>query len=410
MGFTSETLAAMTADASAEMAVLIEAARPASLAAAGGAAAQTGGRGDPWTGTAALDPGRLFELARLNKMLGVLPLAPGALPPGCGVLAPRLLQVHLQTVSMNRRAIAVTVEVAQALRDVRHVVIKGPFQQLAVHGNGARRPSGDIDLFVAPRDRARAGDVLRSLGFRPAEEDRALWWIGFLGEQHFTRAADGAVVDLHHRLQQVGLPGWRRAEAVLDRAEYRSEGGAQVRVPAAVDGCLLLAVTVAKAVLAHEPCGWAVADLAHWLGQLQPAAWQQLWRNAREARQDRTLALALAMVAACHRVPRLADGSAAEPLVGLPRGLPRDAALLRDLVFQPWRRTTAAGAAQGADDGIRGGATRRRHMLQMLAQGRPHVLAAEALRAALSPLVLKGFERRQVAKGRMVERAAGPRD
>lgn len=255
---------------------------------------------------APVDPDRLFELARLNKMLGVLPLAPAALPPGCGGLAPRLLQVHLQTVAMNRRAMAVTLEVVEALRPLRHAVLKGPFQQLAVHGHANRRPSGDIDLYVAPRDRALAAALLEGLGFRPTEAERALWWIRFLGEQHFQRASDGAVVDLHHRLQQVGLPAWQRAGQVLDRAETRMQDGVAVPVPAAIDGCLLLAVQLAKALLAHEPCGWAVAELAHWLVQLTPGDWQRLWQAAAAAGQDRTLALAMALVTAFYGPLRLA--------------------------------------------------------------------------------------------------------
>ena len=348
---------------------------------------------------APVDPDRLFELARLNKMLGVLPLAPAALPPGCGGLAPRLLQVHLQTVAMNRRAMAVTLEVVEALRPLRHVVLKGPFQQLAVHGHANRRPSGDIDLYVAPHDRARAAALLEGLGFRPTEADRALWWIRFLGEQHFQRAADGAVVDLHHRLQQVGLPAWQRAGQVLDRAETRMQDGVAVPVPAAIDGCLLLGVQLAKALLAHEPCGWAVAELAHWLVQLTPHDWQGLWQAAAAAGQDRTLALAMALVTACYGPLRLADGSPAVPAIAAPRGLPDDPALLRDLVFQPWRRQRSglAVASEAAD--ARPGATRRRQMLRMLAQGRPHVLAIEAARAVLSPLVLNRLTRRPERAG-----------
>ena len=105
MGFTSETIAAMDRDAGPEMAVLMAASRPpdpgrgAGTAAAG--AGQGGGATPPSQRTpgpaepaaagraAPVDPDRLFELARLNKMLGVLPLAPAALPhPYCPDLRP----------------------------------------------------------------------------------------------------------------------------------------------------------------------------------------------------------------------------------------------------------------------------------------------------------------------------------
>ena len=62
------------------------------------------------------------------------------------------------------------------------------------------------------------------------------------------------------------------------------------------------------------------------------------------------------------------------------RDLPTDGAVLRDLVFQPWQR--------------RAEAPRRRQMLRMLARGRPHVLVAEAARAALSLRLQRVLERR----------------
>ena len=91
--------------------------------------------------------------------------------------------------------------------------------------------------------------------------------------------------------------------------------------------------------------------------------------------QERTLALGITLARACHDHPALADKDAA-PL----RGLPDDPAVLRDLVFQPWQR--------------RAEAPRRRQMLRMLAEGRPHVLLAEAARAALSLRVQRVLERR----------------
>ena len=367
MAFTGETIAAMTRDATPEMAVLLAASRPG--AAAGDSPAASG---QPAGAQRPLDPDLLFELARLNKMLGVLPLSPAALPPGCAGLAPRLLQVHLQTMAMNRQVMTVTAEVVRALAGIRVVVLKGPFQQLALHGNAARRPSGDIDLFVAPSDRARAAARLRDQGFAPTEEDLALWWIRFRGEQHFQRARDGAVVDLHHRLQQVGLPAWRRSGEVLARAGSLAHDGQAIPVPSAIDGCLLLGVTLAKALLAHEPCGWAAVELAHAIAQLPPDDWPRLWQAAARAGQDRALAMALALAAACCGPLRRADGSPAEPLPAVPRGMPRDGALLRDLVFQPWRRPQ--------------GTLRRRQMLLMLAQGRPHVVAVESARVLASLL------------------------
>ena len=68
MGFSEETIASVRGDSLPEIGVLLAASAPA------GSAPLPGGAGrapNP-------DPDRLFELARLNKMLGVLPLAPVA--------------------------------------------------------------------------------------------------------------------------------------------------------------------------------------------------------------------------------------------------------------------------------------------------------------------------------------------
>lgn len=371
MGFSEDMIGQVRGDSLAEIRVLLAASGlPAPAAAPGSAVPER-----------APDPDRLFDIARLNKMLGWLPVAPAALPPGCAGLAPRLLQVRLRTMAMNRHAMQVTAEAVAALAraGVAHVVLKGPFQQIVLHGDPFRKPSGDIDLYVAPRDRTRAAEVLRGLGFSPMEQERALWWIPFLGEQHFRREADGAVIDLHHRLQQAGLPDWRGAEGVLDRAVTLAHDGAEIPVLSPADGCLLMAGTLAKALLAHEPCGAAAVDLPLWLARLEPAERAGLDRVAAASGQDLTLALGIALARACGSAPAPA---AAEPAVR--RRLPADPAVLRDLVFQPWQRAAEA--------------PRRRQMLRMLTQGRPHVLAFEAAKTALSVQVRMALERRG-AKG-----------
>lgn len=365
MGFSEEMIAGVRGDSWPEIAVLMAASMPGTADASHVTRAQA---------VRAADADRLFDIARLNKMLGWLPIGPAQLPPTCIGLARRLLQVRIRTAAMNRHAMAVTAETVAALRQagLRHVVLKGPFQQLAVHDDPFRRPSGDIDLYVTPRDRTRASGILQGLGFAPLEQDKALWWVPFLGEQHFRRENDGVVIDLHHRLQQAGLPGWRRAEDVLDRAVTLIHGDAAIPVLSPADGCLLMTVTLAKALLAREPCGWAAADLTHWLARLDPAERAMLDKVAIQSGQERTLALGIALARAC------GGHSIAGNPVAL-RGLPTDPAILRDVVFQPWQREAEA--------------PRRRQMLWMLARGRPHVLALESMRAALSHKVRMALER-----------------
>jgi len=138
-----------------------------------------------------------------------------------------------------------------------------------------------------------------------------------------------------------------------------------------------MAVSLAKALLAHEPCGWAVVDLTHWLACLDPAERTMLAKIAGESGQERTLALGIALARACSDHPSL---QTYDPL--LLSKLTTDQAVLRDLVFQPWQREAEA--------------PRRRQMLRMLAQGGPHIFAIEAIRAALSQQVRKLLERRTV--------------
>lgn len=367
MGFTPDMIAAVRGDSQPEIDILIAANRPGSAGNSDMPVLQS---------DRSPEPDRLFDISRLNKMLGWLPVSPSLLPPTCVGLAPRLLQARMQTARMNRHAMTVTAEVAANLTraGIRHVVLKGPFQQMIVHDDPFRRPSGDIDLYVAPRDRKPAAAALQQMGFTPIEQDQSLWWVSFLGEQHFRRKSDGAVIDLHHRLQQAGLPDWRGAEDVLDRADSVTHEGVLIPVLSPIDGCLLIAVSLAKALLAHEPCGWAATELTHWMARLDPTERAVLTKVATRSGQDQTLALGITLAHACGEHP----GLAIWPPAVLP-GLPTDPKILRDLVFQPWQRESEA--------------PRRRQMLRMLARGRPHILAFEAMRAVLSLKVKAALER-----------------
>ncbi|MDB6454807.1 nucleotidyltransferase family protein [Falsirhodobacter sp. 20TX0035] len=314
------------------------------------------------------DPHRLFHLARYNKMLHLIPMT--AHP----TLAPRLLEARIATVGMNGRAIRAGAEISKALAaaQVRHVVMKGPWQQVSVHDTGFLRPSGDVDLFVAPKDRVRAAEVVGTLDYRVFEHGQTIWWLRFLGEQHFHREADGAVVDLHHRLLQVGLPSWRHAEDVLARSVLQGEGDDRVPVPDPATGCLLLAITIAKALLGSEPCGWAVRDLSLWLARLSVEERRALDRVARRAGQTRSLRLALQLVEACY------GGSAAQSVLPGPARTKEE---LRSIVYQPWHHPQLA--------------PRRRHLLRALGKGRPVAVAQQGVMSVLSPVVLSVLKRRE---------------
>lgn len=320
-------------------------------------------------GFGATDPLRLFHLARYNKMLHLIPIQ--AHP----AIAPRLLEARIATIGLNGRALRAGAEISRALLalGVSHVVMKGPWQQVSVHGSGMLRPSGDVDLFVAPQDRVKAAAAIRALEYRVFEQDRMIWWLRFLGEQHFHRDRDGAVADLHHRLLQVGLPSWRHSHDVLKRAVWQGEGEDRVPVPDPATGCLLLAITIAKSLLANEPCGWAVRDLWLWLSKLTSTERTDLDHVARRAGQRRSLMLALHLIEACH-------GPLEQPVRFALPGLTRTDRDLRSIVYQPWRVPHLL--------------PRRRNLLRALGAGRPVAVAQQAAMTVLSPLVLSVLERR----------------
>lgn len=315
---------------------------------------------------AATDLQRLYHLARYNKMLHLIPM--NAHP----ALGPKLLEARIVTAGLNGRAIRAGVKISQALAacDVRHVVMKGPWQQISVHGTGVLRPSGDVDLFVAPQDRIKATQVVQSLHFRVFEEERMVWWLRFLGEQHFHREEDGAVADLHHRLLRVGLPSWRYPDDVLTHAVRQGQGADCVPVPDTSSGCLLLAITIAKALLAHEPCGWAVRDLWLWLGKLSQGDRRDLDRAARRAGQTRSLMLALQLIHACHGFEK-----PVQPVL-----TNRTDSELQSIVYQPWHVPELL--------------PRHRNLLRTLGKGRPISVLQQAAMSVLSPIVLSVLQRR----------------
>src|SRR3954451_15939513 len=106
----------------------------------------------------------------------------------------------------NLRIDAATAEVLRAFEAValRAVLLKGP--ALAPwYAADPTRSSLDCDLGVAPADVAPAGDMLTRLGFERVVDDRGFpaWW-----REHgsdWWRDLDGVAVDLHRRLQGLGV-------------------------------------------------------------------------------------------------------------------------------------------------------------------------------------------------------------
>ncbi len=326
------------------------------------------------TGTAprpadgALRPKVLAELARVHKLVAFLPTRQDELPPGCGDIVPWLDVARLRTLQLNRQSLMAAAEVSTLLDagGIAHLHFKGPLQQIALYGSPFQKPVGDADVLIHKSDRTAAYAILQRAGYRPTEAQKQGWWSTFLGEVHFRKAATGPMVDLHHSLQQPGLPSPYHPARFLTRARPVIFEGRAFPVTSPADRCLIAAVSVVKALYAQEPCGASAVDL--WAAQrhLPEAERTSLIDLAQEHGLTSTLALGL-------RVARAMFAQAAGDLAlpALPLPLAQVAGdRLRTLAWQPWSDATAP--------------LRRRTILAGLCLGQPMRLGAEALRAAAS--------------------------
>ena len=319
-----------------------------------------------------LDPRALFEVARLNGLLLCLPSDPSRLPEGCGVLAAEVDRTRLRVLALNRAVLRLAAETGALLaaRGIAHVHMKGPLAQAQLYGDTLRRPSADADLLVARADRRRAAEVLSGAGFVPTEAALAGWWTRFLGEQHFRRPGAAVFVDLHHALQQPGLPRPRGEAGFFARAERFRFEGAEYPVLSAPDRCLLGSMGLVRALLARAPAGGLATDLAAGLEALAPEARRALDRIAADSGLQPTLALGAAAAGALVPGRRAGAGAVPAPLDAL------TGADLRAMVLTPWREHLPW--------------PRRRTMLRALCGPDPLRFAAEAGRAALSS-AYRGF-------------------
>src|SRR3954453_16159845 len=118
------------------------------------------------------------------------------------------------------RVDAATAEVLQTSEaaGVRAVLLKGP-ALAAWYADDPTHAYLDCDLWVGPADFEVASEALTRLGFRPVIDDRgfpASW------EEHakaWLRDQDGVVVDLHRRLQGVGVDDETACQALSGATE-----------------------------------------------------------------------------------------------------------------------------------------------------------------------------------------------
>ncbi|MCU0905998.1 MAG: nucleotidyltransferase family protein [Rhodobacteraceae bacterium] len=306
-------------------------------------------------------PDLLLEVARLNKVL---------LHPGLPVLPPphqqQLEAYRLRCKTMIARGLVMARDVSTRLADagIAHLHFKGPLLQYQIHGSVLRKPSADVDVLVHPDQRHAAARVLVDAGFTATEDALGGWWSGFLNERHYTHPDSDIFVDLHHGLQQAGLPQPRDIAGFLGRRATLAYFGTQFAVPSALDLPLILAINMIKAFVAHEPAGSTALDLHTLQSGLSPDAEDRLQAVARRTGLAETLELARILTAAAldQPAPRAS-----------PAWLPGPETL-RAMVWQPWRADLVF--------------PRRRYVLSWLCGNRPLQMVRELGTGGLSEAYL----------------------
>jgi Uncharacterised nucleotidyltransferase len=140
---------------------------------------------------------------------------------------------RVRALMWNLRIDAATGEVVRSFRDrqIESIVLKGPaFSEWYPQDSGRTYVDGDV--WVAPADLPVAETVLSELGFAPTLDERGLpeWW-----QEHgssWERAVDRGKIDLHRRLQGVGLDPSRTWDILwAQRIEFTVGGELAYRLP-----------------------------------------------------------------------------------------------------------------------------------------------------------------------------------
>jgi hypothetical protein len=113
---------------------------------------------------------------------------------------------------------------------VKSILLKGASIVRWLYDDAPTRAYIDCDLLVRPADAEAGTHVLTGLGFVPEIEEAEMpeWW-----REHgvqWTRAADGAAVDLHRTLVGVEVDADQLWETLLARTETMLVGGFPARV------------------------------------------------------------------------------------------------------------------------------------------------------------------------------------
>jgi hypothetical protein len=208
--------------------------------------------------------------------------------------------------------VMLTAELAELLPELEGagcgpVVVKGPALAVAVYGDLASRPFGDVDVVVEPSTRSRACDLLESRGYVPWPPVPRRWqesWRRSTHAQLFRREGSPLLVDLHWELTARGYTHSMRLSEVRPRLERVRAGAGDVWTLGPEDTLLFLCVHGTK----H---GWAVlgwlVDLAELVRGRAGLDWDAVVRWSRRPGRRRLVQLGLHLAQRVLEAPVPAD-------------------------------------------------------------------------------------------------------
>lgn len=165
-----------------------------------------------------------------------------------------------------------TARLVRALREagVDCLLLKGISHELWLYPDGARPPSRDIDVLIAPSQLEEACEAVLRLGMREARDSLGPRRHG-LELQYLPPDGTGMPVELHQSFHFVSAPV-AHCWAVLTASRQRIEvGGVPIDIPSVPARAALLALHVANHGLAGA---WVIEDLRRAIGVVSLAEWQ----------------------------------------------------------------------------------------------------------------------------------------
>ena len=226
---------------------------------------------------------------------------------------PVTMNSRVQTArSLALDQVASEVSAALEARNVRVILLKGAAIANWLYDDGAVRPYNDVDLLVAPADRARSEGALRELGFTPK-----LQGVSPIEETPYGRVwlRGGTALDFHASIRDIGLAPNKAWELLVEGTEVMEVGGRRLEVLGPPARALHVALHAAQHGL-NEPK--PRQDLARALSELPIDTWREAADLARR------LDAAAAMAAGLRLDP---EGQLLADALDLPKRIPLGLAL-----------------------------------------------------------------------------------